>query len=300
MTDYDQFERDIKGMEFSMLGLKYPSTEFLIRSSQARPELPPGSVWCCDGGNGEVIPVLRVDGYQYQTNSGKVDTCYVDYDWMSPFKDRKGCHYPVYPYVDEDYVPEVMTHVMIDLETMGVDPTSAIIEIAAQFFDPLTGKLGGSFKQMVNLKSCTDVGMTIDPSTVIWWLKQAPEARERYANNDKEKHINTVLVDLRTFLQKHCPDKKKLFVWGNGKEMDCEILKNAFKVALGVDTPWDFRNTMDVRTVVTIGDLFGMKDYKKSETFCGVPHDPIDDAKHQIKYVTSYLQNMRKEPTNVQ
>ena len=48
------------------------------------------------------------------------------------------------------------THIMLDLETMGKSSDAAITAIGAVWFDK-TGE--------------------IDPSTVVWWLKQNPAAQ---------------------------------------------------------------------------------------------------------------------------
>lgn len=296
MIDLDMFENDINRMEPSLLELKYPQTEFIFEDSSDLHALQPGEIWCCDGGSGEVTPILRATGgsrYSISESSGFPTRCWVQRGYVSPNRGPDGRHYQVYPYLDPDYVSNI-THVMLDLETMDVGPTAAVIEIAAQFFDPLTGQLGASFQEMVDLKSCTQIGMTTDPGTIMWWLQQSEEARVRYKNNHKDQHINDALLKLTKFLQRHCPDKKKLFIWGNGKEFDCEILKNAYKAALGFDTPWDFRNTVDVRTVVTLGDLLNTQNFKNSELFEGVYHDPIADARHQIKYVVKYIQKFNR------
>lgn len=68
-----------------------------------------------------------------------------------------------------------MPHIMIDLETMGTRPGSAILSIGACSFDP--NWLGGSdsdhepgearrtFYQNITLASCLDAGLTIDAAT---------------------------------------------------------------------------------------------------------------------------------------
>ena len=33
---------------------------------------------------------------------------------------------------------------------------------------------------MIDAKSCTDVGMQIDASTVMWWMRQSDEARKAF------------------------------------------------------------------------------------------------------------------------
>lgn len=69
-----------------------------------------------------------------------------------------------------------MIDVMIDIETLGTKPGAAILSIGAVMFSA-TG-LGETFYTPVSLKSCTDIGLTVDPDTVAWWMQQSEEARQ--------------------------------------------------------------------------------------------------------------------------
>jgi inhibitor of KinA sporulation pathway (predicted exonuclease) len=51
---------------------------------------------------------------------------------------------------------------------------------------------------------------------------------------------------------------------------------------LGMQSPWKFWNVRDVRTVVDI-----MKINPKEFIFNGIKHNALDDAVHQVKYMTS-------------
>jgi hypothetical protein len=73
-----------------------------------------------------------------------------------------------------------MRDLMLDLETMGTSPNAAIVAIGAVKFDPGTGELGGRFYQVVDLASSVAAGCVIDPDTVLWWMRQSPEARAMF------------------------------------------------------------------------------------------------------------------------
>ena len=167
---------------------------------------------------------------------------------------------------------------MLDLETMGTASNSAIIAIGACYFDTVTGELGDEFYREVNLKSANDCGGVIDPSTVIWWMNQSDDARNKFAKNNKAGHIMTVLAELSTWF------KDGSIVWGNGSSFDNTILRNAYERS-SLNAPWEFWNDRDVRTIVDLGLSVGVR--RDQFIFDGVAHYALDDAKHQVKYVSA-------------
>ena len=60
-------------------------------------------------------------------------------------------------------------HIMLDLETMGLDPNAAIISIGAVHFTK--DELLEEFYTAVSLKSCVDLGLTMTQSTIDWLTK---------------------------------------------------------------------------------------------------------------------------------
>lgn len=84
----------------------------------------------------------------------------------------------------EEDQPIDYVHVVVDLETMGKKHNAPIVAIGAVVFDPATGSIGESFYKVVCLESSVNWGAVIDPSTVIWWLKQSSEARSAIVNDD--------------------------------------------------------------------------------------------------------------------
>lgn len=176
-----------------------------------------------------------------------------------------------------------MNDVMIDLETMGNSKNASIIAIGAVFFDPNTGELGNEFYREVNLESCHAAGLTSDASTILWWMKQSDEAREKFLSNEAAPELSFVLGEFVAFLGKNCKP------WGNGIGFDLTILESAFE-SIGQPTPWKFWNERDVRTLVA----FDKYNYKNTITFDGVPHYALDDAKHQAKYISMIVKSNLK------
>lgn len=171
-------------------------------------------------------------------------------------------------------------HVMIDLETIGNDYDGIFTTVGACVFDPETGEIGKTFYEHVNWESAVEVGRTVTPDTIKWWMTQAEEARAEIVKTGL--HINLVMHNLSAWMPDHA------VVWGNGPTFDIGKLENAYGY---YDIPWKF---YDVRCVRTIRDLaYGLVD-RDSIPFEGVKHNAKDDAIHQAKYVSAMWQALRK------
>ena len=77
-----------------------------------------------------------------------------------------------------------MTHVMLDLETLGTKPGCVIRSIGAVVFT-LDGVLGAQFYANIDKQSCVDAGLTVDPATEAWWAGQSQEARDALLVNPR-------------------------------------------------------------------------------------------------------------------
>lgn len=171
-----------------------------------------------------------------------------------------------------------MKNIMLDIETMGTSTSATIMSIGACYFDPLTGKIGETFHEQIDIST----NGKIDASTVIWWMKQDDDARSKFYQNGKADDINIVLAKFSKFV------KKGSKVWGNGIAFDNVIIGNAYST-LGMVVPWAFYNDRDVRTIVDLGQTIGI-DPKRDFPFEGVKHDALADAIHQAKYVSAIYQ----------
>lgn len=166
-----------------------------------------------------------------------------------------------------------MSHIMVDLETLGVAPDGVILTVAAQSFDPFSDQVyDRSYYARIDLDS--QPNRTITDSTVEWWA-QFPEAAEEAFHEDNRLPIKQVLEELNSLLWKH------EFVWSKGA-FDFTILEHAFKEQ-GMPVPWKFWRVRDVRTVMSL-----WPDCPKP----AVAHHALDDCKNQIKQLQQTLRHL--------
>ncbi|HBR7812699.1 TPA: 3'-5' exoribonuclease [Klebsiella pneumoniae] len=190
---------------------------------------------------------------------------------------------------DEDQ-PIDYVHVMVDLETMGKKNNAAIVAIGAVVFDPSTGSIGESFYKVVCLESSVNWGAVIDPSTVIWWLKQSSEARSAIVNDDAIP-LQDALLQFREFVSDNVAGgSKKAQVWGNGASFDNSILRSSYD-CIAEDYPWEYWNDRDVRTMVELGHAINYEP-QKAIPFEGERHNALADAIHQARYVSAIWQRL--------
>ncbi|HFF1935157.1 TPA: 3'-5' exoribonuclease [Escherichia coli] len=175
-------------------------------------------------------------------------------------------------------------HLMIDLETMGKNPDAPIISIGAIFFDPQTGDMGPEFIKTVDLETA---GGIIDRGAIKWWLKQSREAQSAILVD--EIPLDDALLQLREFIDENSGE---FFVraWGNGANFDNVILRRSYE-RQGIPCPWRYYNDRDVRTIVELGKALEF-DARAAIPFEGVPHNALDDARHQAKYISAIWQKL--------
>lgn len=191
---------------------------------------------------------------------------------------------------EEEDQPIDYVHVMVDLETMGKKHNAPIVAIGAVVFDPATGSIGESFYKVVCLESSVNWGAVIDPSTVIWWLKQSSEARSAIVNDDAIP-LQDALLQFREFVSDNVAGgSKKAQVWGNGASFDNSILRSSYD-CIAEDYPWEYWNDRDVRTMVELGQAISF-DPKTTIPFEGSRHNALADAIHQARYVSAIWQRI--------
>lgn len=160
-------------------------------------------------------------------------------------------------------------NVMVDLETLGTSPASVIVSIGAVKFN-LHG-ISETFYERIDLKSSVAAGMGMDPSTVLWWMKQSDEARAELGKPGEP--LKDVLCRFAAFC--HYED---VVIWGNGAAFDNSLLAQAYKMA-GLPQPWAFWNDRCYRTVKSMFPNVPL--VKRS----GVHHHALDDAKTQALHL---------------
>lgn len=189
---------------------------------------------------------------------------------------------------DESFT--LMTHLMVDLETMGSNPEAPIIAIGAVFFDPGTGKTGPELYQIVSLESAMEFGAKPDAATIIWWMKQSAEARAAITGGDAISLMDAI-DNLDEFIHTNSANGiKYVQLWGNGSSFDNVILRRAYE-QVGAELSVPFWNDRDVRTIVELGKVVGINP-RYQIPFDGDMHNALADARHQVKYVSAIWQKL--------
>ncbi|EGO6807012.1 3'-5' exoribonuclease [Escherichia coli] len=178
----------------------------------------------------------------------------------------------------------VWIHLSVDLETMGTNPNAPINSIGGTFFDPATGEMGPEFSKAIDLETS---GGIIDRKTIKWWAKRSREAQSAIFTDEI-----SLDVALRLFIEFIEKNSGGCFVqvWGNGANFDNVILRRSYE-RQGIPCPWLYYNDRDVRTIVELGNAIGF-DVRMAIPFEGVPHNALDDARHQAKQVSAIWQKL--------
>lgn len=166
-------------------------------------------------------------------------------------------------------------HCMLDLETWGTAPGSALRSIGAVVFDPATGKTGETFYRNITRESCEVAGLKVDPQTEKWWADQSEAAR---------KALEPDQISLANALKLFSNWWGRVggeYVWGHGAGFDPVLLECAFR-ALMLDAPWHFWNVRCCRTILALGNRRPKRDG-------GTHHNALDDAIAQAVAVSAAL-----------
>ncbi|MDU5685434.1 MAG: 3'-5' exoribonuclease [Kluyvera cryocrescens] len=220
-----------------------------------------------------IAPEVPISKTATDTTAGNVE----DGDQTDPMINDTGHH-------NDDY-----RHLMVDLETMGNKSNAPIVSIGAVFFNPNTGNTGAEFYTAVSLESSMLLGGVPDAGTIIWWLKQSPEARSAIAIADTITLIDALEL-FSDFISENSDAGPDVQVWGNGASFDNVILRSSYDRA-NIECPWKFRNDRDVRTMTELGKAIGINP-RYDIPFDGDMHNALSDARHQVKYVSAIWQKL--------
>jgi hypothetical protein len=162
---------------------------------------------------------------------------------------------------------------MIDFETLGTHADAVIMSIGAVKFDLESDRIeDAAFYASISIDSNLDAGRRISEDTLLWWMKQSPEARAVF--EEPKQSLETVLVDFADWWSQG--DAR--FIWSNGASFDIPMMSHAYN-SFGMDTPWQFFNERCVRTYK---NLPGAKNIKVENA---VKHNALSDAVAQVRLV---------------
>jgi hypothetical protein len=184
---------------------------------------------------------------------------------------------------DADVVGDQTRHLMVDIETLGTRPGSAIVSIGAVVFTPAA--VVAEWECNVGLKSAMDAGLSVDAMTIWWWMQQSKAAQEATFPPGPTTDIKDALVGLKLFaLDYHVRD-----YWSHGATFDLVLLTEAAHVTGASPMVEDFRRARDTRTLYEITGV-------NPRTFMGTgtAHNAVDDARAQALAVIESWRILRR------
>jgi len=164
--------------------------------------------------------------------------------------------------------------VMLDIETLGLEPGAAILSIGACRFKPKLGWVRDEFYTTVDRESCIEHGLHVDKETLAWWRDQDGDL----APLDGGQSLPEALADLTEFV-----DGFDEF-WANSPKFDMAMLEAAYD-AVSRDVPWAYYQLRDVRTLRSVPGAAELD-------MEGREHHALDDARHQAAEIAQTLADM--------
>jgi hypothetical protein len=174
----------------------------------------------------------------------------------------------------------MITRIMLDLETLGTSPGSAILSIGAVKFG--RKHVLSDFYQRVDLRSCLDFGMKINPDTLFWWLQQSESVRQEITQEGI--FLASALEEFDRWIHQGEAEGTEFEIWGNGAAFDNVLLSTAYEL-FQHPRPWKYANDRCYRTVKNLYPEVEMVRY-------GDHHNALDDARSQAMHLMAMLPNL--------
>lgn len=160
--------------------------------------------------------------------------------------------------------------VMVDLETLGTEPSSIILSIgAAAFVDDEFVTFYQEIKPDQQGSS-----RTINIDTVRWWMNQPLKPPM-----DGESLLHNALLEFNDWLRGF---DAKIILWANGTDFDISILHHAMNEH-DITPVWAYNDVRDYRTM--------RKQFPTivAPEFTGIRHNALDDATHQLIHLHNIM-----------
>lgn len=173
---------------------------------------------------------------------------------------------------------ELPNHLMIDLETLDVRPTSVILSLGAVLFNQKQGVFD-TLQLDFDLQEQFDIGRSISMDTLRWWMTQSKQSQKIFDKEGSKVSIATIPGELSKFTLGQ--NKKTLRVWSNGTDFDIGMVNNVFSQNNFTNKLWMFYNVTDYRT---FGYITGFK-----KPVGKAAHDALADATHQAECILKFM-----------
>lgn len=182
--------------------------------------------------------------------------------------------------------------IVIDIETLGKEEDCVIVSIGALIFNRADepGTFRASFDIKLDIEN--QPGRSIDPGTLLWWMKPSMELARKAAFSSKTPRVRLGLglKQLDDFIKNDSINE----CWGCSPSFDMSILKNAYKQHKQ-PFPIPFWKWSCIRTIESF--FYGVNTRKPGgdNWMDGMAHDALDDCKMEAMVI----QKCYRAATNV-
>lgn len=167
-------------------------------------------------------------------------------------------------------------HLMLDFETLGTKPNTAVLSLGAVIFTStqIIDKRYWVFDVNYQLKN----HRTVDISTIAWWMNQGEKAKAVFGEaQTRGVKLPKFVEDFHLWLK-----GRDVIVWGNGATFDVSIIESILTQA-SIPFPWKYPSVRCYRTLKQTNEKFKEVERK------GVHHNALDDALFQAENIQNYL-----------
>jgi hypothetical protein len=172
--------------------------------------------------------------------------------------------------------------IMLDIETLGLNKNSVVLQLGAKLFDPTD--TSQDLSETDELFHCLpvqpqlDSGRTVNAQTLLWWMKQEKEARrlmQKSMTSVSSHALRSGMEDLLAFIEAHNPD----FIICQGPQFDLVTVQD---LCDQLDLNWihAYNKVQDLRTIL---GLAGMKLTEFPLVEGEISHVAIHDCTQQIR-----------------
>ncbi|MBQ3569586.1 MAG: 3'-5' exoribonuclease [Methanocorpusculum sp.] len=147
-----------------------------------------------------------------------------------------------------------MQHVVLDLETLSLQPDARVISIGAVGLDAAF-QIVNHFYIPLRIEWFANPRYSIDTNTFNWWLKQSEEARAALDIEDGALYSDA--AEHFSKWVKANGDPATIKVWGNGPEFDIVILRYLFGDN-HTEWPFAYNSAQSIRTIRMLNDTLNL------------------------------------------
>lgn len=174
--------------------------------------------------------------------------------------------------------------IIVDIETLGNEPNSTIIQLAALACNIESGEILDEFNEYIDI---TKQEVNATGSTLMFWVNQDNFKEMLFKCECSGKSEKSVIQDFVVWISDFEQHYGVVKMWGNGILFDNNILKTHCE-KYGYRYPIDYWNDHDIRTLLYLASEKSHIYHRKIVNSCKVEgevyHDALNDCKLELRY----------------